>query len=486
MQPFRDGYAFSSSSVRILLFIGRRHHVRDKREDRHECKQNKAQRRSQRIQPVLYRQVIHPVDEKIRAVRVEISRRIDRFGAQEVEDTEVIELVDEGADDDGCRSEQHERKSEVPELFKCIRAVQFCRLVHVFICVGKDPRRQKHDGRNADPRATEEPQQPQRPNRVKRDDGEILRNPTPVFQHSQNRPAVAEQEVKTRQRNETGDGVGEHREDAPKTFPLQTLCVVQECKAQSAEIHQKGRADRPQDVPSENLAHRVDVFAHGEDDTETLKPRPTYQLRRNDLTPIVSERDERRKDDGHDIENTDEKQGQRERKKIEFLVKQRLAAFEKRFDAVALPDLARRVDRVLDIRIIGERKEEDKKDRRDPPCEHGNGIVPFDAHDGHALRRTERKEPDDVLDAREYEEEDKPDLQQHQEGAFGELHAKKLPQPHKRTAQLHPPVGKNALARCFLYRFHRTLLYEMSPTAIAERMSLTSLSSAPFNASAVV
>ena len=96
---------------------------------------------------------IHPVDEKIRAVRVEISRRIDRFGAQEVEDTEVIELVDEGADDDGCRSEQHERKSEVPELFKCIRAVQFCRLVHVFICVGKDPRRQKHDGRNADPRA---------------------------------------------------------------------------------------------------------------------------------------------------------------------------------------------------------------------------------------------------------------------------------------------------------------------------------------------
>ena len=455
MQPFRDGYAFSSSSVRILLFIGRRHHIRNKREDRHECKQNKAQRRSQRIQSVLYRQVIHPVDEKIRAVRVEISRRIDRFGAQEVEDTEVIELVDEGADDDGCRSEQHERKSEVPELFKCIRAVQFCRLVHVFICVGKDPRRQKHDGRNADPRATEEPQQPQRPNRVKRDDGEILRNPTPVFQHSQNRPAVAEQEVKTRQRNETGDGVGEHREDAPEPFPFQALRVVQERKPQSAEIHQKGRADRPQDVPSENLAHRADIFAHGEDDAETLKPRPAYQLRRNDLTPVVSERDERRKDNGHDIKNTDEEQGQRERKKIEFFVKQRLATFKKCFDAVALPDLTRCVDYILYIRIIGECKKEDKKDRRDPPCEHRNGIVSFNAHDRYALRRAERKEPNDVLHSRKHEEEDKPDLQQHQEGAFGELPAKKLPQPHKRTTQLHPPVGKNALFRCLLYRFHR-------------------------------
>ena len=79
-------------------------------------------------------------------------------------------------------------------------------------------------------------------------------------------------------------------------------------------------------------------------------------------------------------------------------------------------------------------KEEDKKDRRDPPCEHGNGIVPFDAHDGHALRRTERKEPDEVLDARKDKKENKPDLQKHEQRALRELTAKELPQPHKHAA----------------------------------------------------
>ena len=165
-----------------------------------------------------------------------------------------------------------------------------------------------------------------------------------------------------------------------------------------------------------------------------MKPRPTDQPRRDDLAAVVCKRHERRKHDGHDVEDADEHKGQREREKIELLIEQRLTALQKVFDAVALCDLARRVDDVLDIGIVRKRKQQHEKDRRDTPRQHGDGIIPLDPHDGHALRCAERKEPDDVLDARKDKKENKSDLQKHEQRALRELTAKELPQPHKHAA----------------------------------------------------
>ena len=66
----------------------------------------------------------------------------------------------------------------------------------------------------------------------------------------------------------------------------------------------------------------------------------------------------------------------------------------------------------LTFGVIGEHEEGDKEERRDAPCEHGDGVVALDAHDGNALRRAEREEPDDVFDALKDKEEDKTDLKE--------------------------------------------------------------------------
>ena len=159
------------------------------------------------------------------------------------------------------------------------------------------------------------------------------------------------------------------------------------------------------------------------------------------------------------IENTDKYKGQRECQKIELFIEQCLTAFKERSDMISFSDLARRIDHVPDIGIIGKRKQKDEKDCRDSPCEHGNRVIAFNAHDGHALCRSERKEPDYIFDSSKDKKENKSDLQEHKQRALYKLMAKKLSQSHKHTAELHPIIGKNTmLIRSLFDRFHRALL----------------------------
>ena len=450
------------SSVGILLLIGRRHHIRDQGEDCHERKQDKAQGRSERIQPFFHREVIHPVDEQVGTVCVEIPRRVGLLGTQEVEDAEIVELIDERADDDGRRGEEHERERQIPELLEAVCAVQRSSLVHVLARIGQNPRRQEHDGRHADPGAAEEAEKAQRPFGVIGNDGKFGRDPAPVLQQPDDGPAVAEHEVKARERDKTGNGVGEHGKYPPEPFPFQAGGVVEQREAESAEVDEEGRSERPQDIPDEDLAHCPDVFAHREDDFEAIQARPADEFGRNDFA-VVGEGDERRKHDGHDVEDAHKDERQRQGQKIELLVEERLTALEKRAHPIALADLARRIDDVAEIGIVRQGKQEHEKDRRDAPCEHGDGVIALDAHDRDALHGAERDEPDEVFDARKDKKEDKSDFQRHEKRAFGELAAEELSQSHERTAQFDLIGSKRALPfRRFFSRFHGRLLCEVA------------------------
>ena len=335
------------------------------------------------------------------------------------------------SDDDRHRRKEHEREREGEKLFHRTRAVDLRRFVHVLVHVRENARGQEHGGRDRDPGIDEQADEARPVHGIDAEEVDPCALAPQPHDEPVDRPHAAEHIAETDHRDEARHRIGENGERPPQFFALDALLIDEKREAQPAEITQKRRQYRPNDIPQENLSDRIDVRRDGENGHKISEPDPVDEFRRRDRTAVIGESGEHRKYNGQNIEDDDAYDGERERDHVKFFVEERL---QRLFEIVRRTPLRQTlcyVVRVFHVFVIQKDRKSNHEHRGDAAYEHGDGVIPFDPHDRIALHRAERKKPDQISHSHQRKVYNQHNFRQNQEQALSELLIPDLPRAHE-------------------------------------------------------
>ena len=188
-----------------------------------------------------------------------------------------------------------------------VGAVDFRRLVLVFVGVGEDARCEQHGGRDADPGIDHESDEARGPGGIRAEEKDRI--PSALRDIVVDGAAVCEHELKAEHRDEPGDRIGEDGEKPPEHLSFDAGLIEKERERQPAEIVDARREHRPEDVPAEDLEEGRRIFAHRHELAEVFKAHPVDEAGRHDVAAVVGEGDEDHEDDGKDTEHADAQHG---------------------------------------------------------------------------------------------------------------------------------------------------------------------------------